>query len=136
MSEVNNHDDLMSIEKIRIMHVAKAMENALLAHGTSIDDLGPDALRAAASAAISAADRFPEIGWPFDTDLNKPPAKMHLAHVRAFQEIDAGVFSGDSFHNSAAHLYLAAHIQRWSKELRLRRVCDPEVSEEPAFQPS
>ena len=129
-ADVSKNSVLQQTEALRIDHVAQAMAQSLRDQGIAVPQIPIEALRAAAHAAVVAADRFPADGWPFDTDLNKPPRNMHRAVVQAFAEIDAGVFSGDCFDQPQAHLYLAAHAQRWSKALRLRREEDPELNAE------
>lgn len=122
---------LEKIEAERLDHVASKMAAALPS------GLPADAVLAAARAAIEAVDRFPEDPqtFPFDFDLNRPPARLPVHARRSIEEIDATVFNGDTFDETEHHLYLAAHLQRWSKVLRLRREDDwrnrPEEDPEP-----
>lgn len=115
---------LEAIEQARMEHVALAVEAALQEVGfTGIDR---DTLNKAAHAAVCAADRYPadRSQYPFNRDLQTAPAGMHPSVREAFQEIDAGVYSGDAFDATDDHLYLAAYVQRWSQELRRRREDD------------
>ncbi len=114
---------LEKIEVERMKHVVDAMRAALPEDLQGNADLEA-ALQGMAEAAIKAGDRFPEKGYPFGCNLNTPPADMHPRLRASFQEIDAGMFSGDSFFKPHDHLYCAAFVQRWSKELRTRREND------------
>lgn len=121
--------ELQKIEDNRMAHVADAMRAALpeeLKGHAALDA----ALVDLAKVAIAAGDRFPTEGYPFNCNLNTPPADMHPSLLSSFQEIDAGMFSGDSFFGTENHLYCAAFVQRWSKELRLHRETVPEPEEE------
>ena len=104
---------LQEIENARKAHVAEAIRTSLIAQGGD--------MIAVAAATIAAADRFPAEGYPLNTDLNDPPPGLTQHARRAINEIDAGVFNGDTFSQTRTHLFLAAHVQRWSKALRLRR---------------
>jgi hypothetical protein len=115
--------EIEKIEAERMTHVVDAMRAALPESLQGNPGLEA-ALKDMAVAAIKAGDRFPEEGYPFGCNFNTPPADMHPSLVRSFNEIDAGMFSGDSFFKTEDHLYCAAYVQRWSKELRLRREDD------------
>lgn len=129
--EGNAMTDLERIEQERLQHMADAIKRQLPA------EVPAEAILDAAKAAIEAADRFPEdpAKYPFNVNLDKAPARMPVHARRSIDEIDAAVFNGDTYNSTENHLYLAAHVQRWSKALRLRREDDwinrPEPDPEP-----
>jgi len=43
---------------------------------------------------------------------------MQIWHKEACEQIDAGLFSSDSFHNSKAIEDIDYYIQRWLKEVK------------------
>lgn len=111
---------LEAMEAERMRHVAAALRASLPAHLRG-DPLLEASLDALAAAAVDAADRFPTDGFPFGRDLNAPPEGVHADTLRSLNAIDAAVFNGDRFLEADAHLYLAAHVQRWSKALTASR---------------
>lgn len=122
---------LEEIEAERLQHVASKIAGALP------PGLPEEAVLAAAQAAIEATDRFPEDPerWPFDIDLNKAPSRLPVHARRSIEEIESAVFNGDTYDDTKSHLYLAAHLQRWSKALRKRRLDDWRNRPEPDPEP-
>lgn len=45
------------------------------------------------------------------------PKAMHPNVIKAIQEIDAAVFSGDTFEDTEARVELKAYLERWTKQL-------------------
>lgn len=123
--------ELERIEKERLQHMADSIRRALPG------GVPEEAILDAAKAALLAADRFPEDPekYPFDVDLDKAPGRLPVHARRAIDEIDASVFSGDTYDSTENHLYLAAHVQRWSKALRIRREDDWRNRPEPDPEP-
>lgn len=115
---------LETIEEQRMAHVTAAMAAVLKEAGVAGVDT--DVLAKAAYAAVCAADRYPadRTLYPFNCDIRQAPRGMHPRVAEAFQEIDAGIYSGDTFQATQDHLYLAAYVQRWSQELRRQREDD------------
>ncbi len=107
-----------ALEARREAAVEAAILNALRERGIEIEG----GITGIGAIAITALDQFPEGKWPMGCDLNKVPDRLHPAVAHAFEEIDAGVFSGDTFHKDDTSLYLAAHAQRWSRAMRERRL--------------
>lgn len=115
--------ELEAIEARRLTHVENSLKKALPESLQGEPEI-EKALSGLAQAAIESVDRFPGDGWPFEADLNTAPGELHPSTARSIDEIDAAVFSGDAFHATESHLFLAAHVQRWSKALRLQREDD------------
>lgn len=117
--------ELERIEEQRREHVLAATIEAV-GGADHCDTEMLDKLADAAKAAMVAVDRFPKdpTVYPFNRHLGKVPERLHPSTAKAFNEIDAGLFSGDCFYSTDAHLYFAAHVQRWSKQLRLLREDD------------
>lgn len=109
-------------------HVAEAIRVSL--HDQALR--WPEA-QAAAAKAIEAHDRYPAEGWPFDVDLQAPPARLHKGTLEALDSIDATIFSGDATLDDEANLYISAMIQRWSKALRANRLNALEQSKDKDF---
>jgi hypothetical protein len=130
---------LEAIEKARMDGVVENMRKVLpegLQGAPGIDK----ALADMAEAAVEALHRNPEGDYPFGRNLNVPPRRCHPSTLQGIQEIDAGLFSGDTFMETDAHLYLAAHVQRWSKALTNARKDDwynrpDEPEDDEGFEP-
>jgi hypothetical protein len=45
------------------------------------------------------------------------PKSMHPSVIQAIQEIDAAVFSGDTFEDPEARAELQAYVERWTRYL-------------------
>lgn len=56
--------------------------------------------------------------------MNTENVDMHPNVMEAFQQIDAAMFSGDSFHYSGNRKYLQSFIERWQRGLNEHEVFD------------
>ncbi|MBW3243247.1 hypothetical protein KUV57_11120 [Epibacterium sp. DP7N7-1] len=111
---------LEEVERARMEAIVDSMRKAL-PESLQVDPEIDKALAGLAEAAVEAFHQYPKGDYPFGRDLNVKPDGVHGDTLNAIDQIDAGIFSGDSFMNEDPHLYLAAYVQRWSKALTLAR---------------
>lgn len=111
--------------KARQAEEAKARETAMRA--TAAEDAKAAAAKRDADlqaqiAALAAVAEEPENDLPSPDVVTRAPVPpsprpMHPNVARAFDEIDAALFSGDTFHNPQSLARLKSMIERWQRAI-------------------